>query len=348
MTTEPNKNEDYEIELAERLFDSESFDKESFEKINDLTKSFDTKQIQRIAELQLVHSLLLQLADRDEAVKERRIKNLIHKIDNDNKIPYTFLSIIKPFARYGIAALLIISCAILFVKLSSNTAMASFEKITFALDHAGDRTYFFTIEDTGKDNKTFYNQPNQQTEPGERAELNGATLYLRGSDKYVLFRKTPSGRTVINGSDGQTRWLIRPDRPVLVSNDPQSFRIPMPPELEVILSLDFKTTLQYIRDHYEIKYLKEIYSNQKFDNTRTYLDAHKISNNFQGPKNIEIWSDTQTGLLLRIEFADIHLEGDPSPKKLIIDLIDQTNQSDEWFTRQAHHHADAAVDFVSE
>ncbi|MBN2455324.1 MAG: hypothetical protein JXB29_02115 [Sedimentisphaerales bacterium] len=75
------------------------------------------------------------------------------------------------------------------------------------------------------------------------AGLDGATLYLRGNDKFVLLRHTPSGRTLINGSNGQTRWLIRPDKPVLVSNDPQAFRIPMPPDLEAILSLDLKATL---------------------------------------------------------------------------------------------------------
>jgi outer membrane lipoprotein-sorting protein len=350
MTTEPNNNENYIInELADRLFDSESFDDESFGQINDLKKSFGTEQIQQIAGLQLVHSLLLQLADRDEAAKERRIQNLMHKIDNDNQILQKLFHITKPLVRYGIAALLIISFVILFMKMPANTAMASIEKMAVALDHAGDRTYSITVENSGKDNNSSTEQLREQSEePGERAVLNGATLYLRGSDKFVLFRQTPSGRTVINGSDGQTRWLIRPDRPVLVSNDPQAFRIPMPPELEAILSLDFKATLQHIRNNYKIKILEEVTDDKAQHNSRTYLDASKTSKDFPGPKNIEIWSDTKTGLLLRIEFADIHLESDSSPKRLIIDLINQTKQPDEWFTRQAHQEADAEVDFVSE
>jgi outer membrane lipoprotein-sorting protein len=347
MTTEPDKNENYIDELAERLFDSETLDNEALEQIDDLKKSIGTKHMQQLAGLQLVHSLLLQIADRDESAKERRIHSLMQKVDNKNKVQKNFLQIVKPFIRYGIAAALIITFALLFTKIPANSAMASINKISAALNNAGDRTYLFTVK--GENENISQQQITEQGgEPGERAVLDGAILYLRGIDKFVLFRKTPSGRIVINGSDGQARWLIRPDRPVLVSNDPQAFRIPMPPELEAILSLDFKATLQHICNHYEIKYLQEVKDNRQFNNTRTYLDAHKISKEFKGPKNIEIWSDTQTGLLLRIEFADIHLEGDPSPKRLIIDLIDQTKQLDEWFTRQAHHSADAEVDFVSE
>ena len=190
-------------------------------------------------------------------------------------------------------------------------------------------------------------QPRRR-EPGERAVLDGATFYLRGNDKFVLYRRTPSGKNVINGSDGQTRWHIRPNQPVLVSRDRQAFRIPMPQELAAILSLDLKATLLHIRNHYKVKYLEEITDDQQQDSSWKYLDARKIRHDFPGPKNIEIWADIETGLLRRIEFADIHLQGDPSPKRLIIDLIDQTQLSEDWFTRHAHHPQDAEVIYISE
>jgi hypothetical protein len=350
MTTAPDNHENDSIdELTGRWFDSEPHDAWQAESTGDTGKSLDAKQIRRAADLQLVHSLLLQLADKNDAAKERRIKNLMQKIETGSQISEKFYRIAGPFVRYGIAALLIISFAILFMKLPTNTAMAAIDQMITAIDKAGDRTYSITLRENKKDAQPPPRDRDSQTEPaGERAGLDGATLYLRGSDKFVLYWKTPSGKTVINGSDGQTNWHIRPDKPVLVSNDPQAFRIPMPQELEAILSLDLKATLLHIRNHYKVKYLEDVTDNQEQKSNLKYLDASKISRDFPGPKNIEIWADSQTGLLLRIEFADIHLEGDPSLKRLIIELVNQTPLSDDWFTRQAHHPQDAEVESVSE
>ncbi len=63
---------------------------------------------------------------------------------------------------------------------------------------------------------------------------------------------------------------------------------------------------------------------------------------------IKIWAHQDTGLLRRIEFADIRLQDDPEPKKLILDLVDQKQLPKDWFTHAAHHSADAEVDFLSE
>jgi hypothetical protein len=348
MTTEPDNHENDVIdELTGRWLDYDIEDSGSVESL-EKGRTFDTKQIRKASELQLVHSLLLHLADRDETAKEQRIQKIIQKIGT-SQLSETFYRIARPLIRYGIAALLIISFAILFVKLPTNTAMAAIDQMITAIDKAGDRTYSIKLLEN-RENAPPPHEPDSRPmqHAPERAGLDGATLYLRGSDKFVLFWKTPSGKTVINGSDGQTNWHIRPDKPVLVSNDPQAFRIPMPPELEAILSLDLKATLVHIRDHYKVKYLKDVMDNHENKSNLKYLDASKISRDFQGPKNIEIWADAQTGLLVRIEFADIHLEGDSSPKRLIIELVDQTQQPDNWFTRQAHHPENAQVDFESE
>jgi hypothetical protein len=347
MTAEQDKPENDVIdELMSRWLDAELQDSESAESFENIHKSFDAKQICRASELQLVHSLLLQLADRDEVAKEQRIQNVIHKIDTTNPILGKFYSIVRPLVRYGIAAVLIIVFALVSNKMLTNTAMASIDKIISAIDHAGDRTYSITIEGNRGDSRPppprDDQYPEQRREPGERAGLDGATLYLRGSDKFVMYQKTPSGRTVMSGSDGQTRWLIRPNKPVLVSTNPEAFRVPMPPDLAAILSLDLKATLLHIRDNYKVKYLKNVASGKK------YLDASKINRDFPGPKNIEIWADSETGLLLRIEFADIRMEDEPSLKRVIIELADQKQLPDDWFTLKAHQPADAKVDFISE
>jgi len=340
MNQQPNHPEDTPLdERISQSLDSESADVESPGPLN-------AEQGRRAAGLCLVHSLLVQLADRDMPAKEHRIRRLMRRIDAEHR----WRRFVRPLVRYGVAAVLILSAVSLYLNLPTNTAMASMDKMITAMDSSGDRTYMIRVEGTPGDNAPPPPgaPPDRRRETGQRAGLDGATLYLRGGDKFVLIRPTPSGRPVINGCDGQTRWLIRPDKPVLVSNDPQAFRIPMPKDLEAILTLDLKSTLLQIRDHYRVKFIDEARDDRTPNRSWIYLDADRRSRDFPGPKNIELWADADTDILQRIEFADIHLQGDPAPKRLILELVGQNPLADNWFTRQAHHPQDAPVDFVSD
>jgi outer membrane lipoprotein-sorting protein len=330
MTTQPS-NHGYDAdELVSELLDGEP----GARPLRDAMEALDGQQLRRAADLQLVHSLLVQMGRDNEVARERRVRRALDSIAGPQLRRF-----IQPALRYGIAAMLAIAAVVFFVRMPATTsAMAAVDQMIAAIDRAGDRTYSITVEGP---------QPPAGREPGERAGLDGATLYLRSSDRFVLVRKTPSGKDLINGSDGQTRWLVRPNKPVLVSSDPQAFRIPMPPELAEILSLDLKSTLVHIRDHYTVKYLAGAPASQPTGRPLKYLDAVKTSRHFREPQNIEIWADAETGMLVRMEFAGIHLQGDPTPRRLIIDLKDQTQLPDAWFTHQAHHAEDAEVDFLT-
>ncbi len=328
-----NPEKDFVDELTSQWFDSESLDSKVDELPKKTDETFTAEQLKRANELRLVHSLLLQLADREAAAKEHRVQRVMQNIDDAKQMPEMFRRIAQPFIRYGIAAMIIIAAAILFTKMPSNTAVAAIDQIIVAIDQAKDRTYAlsFEREDRRQD------RPPMPRGKDRRSDLDGATLYLRGSNQHVLYRSTASGKFLINGSDGVTSWLIRPDKPLLTSSDPQAFPIPIPDELANIFSLDLKSTLLHIREHYTIKHLEEVVDEKQSNEMLHYLDARKITREFEGPKNIEIWANAQTGLLLRIEFAKIHLQDDPHPKRLIIDLIDQEQLSDDWFTHQAHY-----------
>jgi hypothetical protein len=349
MTTEPNNSErDVVDELTSQWFDPDPGESRAMASSGNMRKSLNRAQVRRMADLQLVHSLLLHLADRDEVGKECQVRTVMERINTSAgehpTISNRLHKFVRPLLRYGVAAMVVISCAILYWQLPTNSAAAAVDRMIAAIDSAADRTYSITVRDMRPDSAP--GQPGPQTP--ERAGLDGATLYLRGSDKFVLFRRTPSGKTLVNGSDGQTRWMVRPNKPVVVSENPGAFRIPMPPELAEILSLDLKETLLHIRDHYRVTYVEDAADNQNPVGSRRHLDARKLSRDIPGPKNIGLWADAQTGLLLRIEFTDIHLQGDPAPKRMTIDLVDQKPLPADWFTHQAHHAQDAEVGFVSE
>lgn len=292
-------------------------------------------QVRRAADLQLVHSLLVHMAQRDESAAQARVQAVLHGIDAMGRPTARLARLTRSFAPYALAAMLALACIAFFMQMQTNTAAAAVDRMIAAFDRAGDRTYQLTLRDAGKGGRP------EPAGPGERAQLDGATLYLRGSDKFVLSRLTPSGKTVINGSDGRTRWLIRPDKPVLISTDPQAFRIPMPPDLAQILSLDLKETLVHIRDNYRVAYV-----DSAGQNAPTHIEATKTAKGIPGPKNIRISADAG-GLLTEVEFIGIHLQGDQTPRNLTIRLSDQKQLSDDWFTHQAHHPADAEVDSVT-
>jgi len=358
MTTEPNESENNLVDRATNQFlDAEPGEFGFSESEIDMSESLDSKQLRHAANFQLEHAMLMHLADNEDA-RQRRINKLIQSVRTDKekqasekeaspRKPHQFVSQV---VRWGIAATIVISLIISLVSLPSNKAMATIDQMIAAIENAGDRTYAIIVKDqkTGRRERETGRFTSMKMYRQERAGFDGATLYLRGRDKYVLYRYTPSGKTIINGSDGQTNWLIRPNRPVLVSNNPQAFRIPMPEDLASLLTLDFSDTLQQIREHYKIKYLGIVPVEQDQGTSWAYLDARQQKRKFRGPRVIRTWAHPDTGLLRRIEFADIHLQDNPEPKKLIFDLMDQKQLAENWFTHTAHHSEDAEVDFLVE
>jgi len=359
MTTESNESENDPVDrLSNQWLDTEPGDSESGESVTDASESLGRKQLCRAADIQLLHAMLTGLAEDSETARQHRVDKLMRSIVSDidkvagkqAKIPREPRRYVSPAIRWGTAAMIIIGITIVLTSLPPNKAMAIIEQMISAIEDAGDRTYSIIVRDqkTGKREQEPGRFAVQRRNRPERAFFDGAKLYLRGRYNYVLYCYTRSGQTVVNGSDGQRNWLIRPKRAVLVSSDPRAFRIPIPEDLADLLTLDFGETLQRIRERYKIKYLGTVPVEQDPDTSWAYLHATRPNRRFRGPRVIRIWAHPDTGLLRRIEFADVRLQGYAEPKKLIFDLIDQKQLPNEWFTHSAHHPADAEVDSLSE
>ena len=359
MTTEPNESENRLVDrLSNRWLDAEPGDSEFYESAMNASESLNSEQLCRAADVQLIHAMLTGLAENNEDARQRRVNKLMQSIRADKKetawekatSPQKPRRYVGPAIRWGTAAMIIVGITILLTSLPSNKAMATIDQMISAIENAGDRTYSLVVRDqrTGIRDRGRGRSAVERGSRQERAVLDGAKLYLQGRGKYVLYRHTPSGQTVVNGGDGLTNWLIQPRRAVLVSNNPQAFRIPMPGDLASLLTLDFADTLQQIRERYRIKYLGTVPVEQGQEASWAYLHATRQDRRFKGPRVIRIWAHPDTGLLRRIEFADIRLQGDTEPKKLILDLLDQKQLPSVWFTHSAHHPADAEVDFLSE
>jgi len=359
MTTESNESENRLVDqLSNQWLDTEPGGSEFHVSAMNVSESLNSKQLQRATDVQLIHAMLTSLAEDNEDTRQYRVNKLMQSIRADRKrihgkqltSPKKPRRYVGPAIRLGTAAMIIIGITILLTSLPPNKAMATIDQMISAIENAGDRTYSVVVRDqrTGRRERAAAISAVERRNHPERAVLDGAKLYLRGRDNYVLYRYTRSGQTVVNGSDGKSNWLIRPKRTVLVSSAPQAFRIPMPEDLADLLTLDFGETLQRIRERYKIKYLGTVPVEQDQDTSWAYLHATQRNRRFRGPRVIRIWAHPDTGLLRRIEFADVRLQGYAEPKKLIFDLIDQKQLPNDWFTHSAHHPVGAKVDSLSE
>ena len=359
MTTESNESQNRLVDrLSNQWLDTEPGDAEFYVSAVNASESLNHEQLHRAADVQLIHAVLTSLAENSEDARQHRVNRLMQSIRaareeiSREKLtsPRKPRRYVGPAIRWGTAAMIIIGITIVLTSLPPNKAMATIDQMISAIEDAGDRTYSIIVRDqkTGRREQEPGRFAAQRRNRPERAVFDGAKLYLRGRNNYVLYRYTPSGQTVVNGSNGQTNWLIRPRREVLISSNPQAFRIPMPVDLADLLTLDFGETLQRIRERYKIKYLGTVPVEQDQHASWAYLHATLQKHRSRGPRVIRIWAHPDTGLLRRIEFADIQLQGDSKPKKLIFDLVDQKQLPDDWFTHSAHHPADVEVDSLSE
>ena len=213
-----------------------------------------------------------------------------------------------------------------------------------AVDQAGDRTYAIRMWQQRPGTRRDRRRHAGEMSDTRKASLDGATLYLRGRDMFVLARPTSTGRTVLNGFDGRQSWLIRPKKPVLVSDDPNRFRIPMPEELAAVLSLDIISTLECIRDGYDVEHLGTDLIGASAERACTRLRAIKRDRRIRGPKVIELWSHPDSGLLRRIVFEDVKVQGRATPRHLAIDLVSEKPLPRDWFKHLTHHALDVVVE----
>jgi hypothetical protein len=316
------------------------------------------------AEQQLVHALLLQLGNREVAQRQTRISRVvqaIRQIQADAAAAET--SIVEPIAKYrgrfrawagwAVAASLLFAVASWLYITGSNTAMAALDRVVQALDDPIDRTYEITIEpvDEGALRKPDAERsghardvvPPEDRRPG----LNGAILYVHGRNQFVVRRSTPNGEPVVNGSNGHENWLIRPQRPVLVSSTPGAFRIPMPENLATVPLVDIGATLAGLRHAYQVVELPaEKLTND--DPTRwRHLQARKIDSATKGPKVVSIWFHPTTNLIGRIQFEQMHLQGRPEPRWMTIALVARQPLPANWFDHEAHHSPDLPIEHVA-
>ncbi len=318
----------------------------------------DDRASRQAPDQQLVHALLLHLSLGEAAGRPARIDRALGAIrqaapQGPLRPPQAAEEVGRPrrrarsLIRWAVAASLLVGVATwYYIISSSNSALAALDGVVRAMDDPADRTYEIWVDPVDRP------APRQSgSRPGRgpdslppedrRPGLDGAVLYVRG-DQFVLYRSAPGGKLVINGSNGREHWLVRPDRPVLVSSSPGAFRIPMPEDLATVPFVDIRASLAMLRRGYQIEELPAEQLGTDDPTLWRHLRARKIDRKAQGPNAISIWFHPETNIVGQIRFEQMHMQGRPEPRCMTITLTSRAPLPADWFDHQAHHAPDAS------
>lgn len=201
----------------------------------------------------------------------------------------------------------------------------------------GDRLYRIDVEQVVLPSKKQMDKYDRTRPP--KPTLEGAKLYVRGLDQFVLMRFVDDALRFVTGSDGQIGWAIAPSGPVRISSDTQRFNRDLPGHEHSIPLGNLSQGLEQIQKAYAVQIVAAA-SNEQFEEQEAMLIATKKSGE-RGPKRIEIQYGKQSGRIAQIRFVEMPY----GPERLTVrlTLLDELSLPDNFFSHAYHHPSDQDV-----
>ena len=142
---------------------------------------------------------------------------------------------------------------------------------------------------------------------GRKPGIDGAELYIRGLDQFVLVRHFGNGTDFVTGSDGTIGWAIAPKGPVHLSHDTRRFRRAVPGEHEELPFADLQAGLIELRRSYNLT-LASIDSSDGQSKGESEIVAIKKPGRRPGPERVVI-RFAAAGVAHRIELFGLPPDG---------------------------------------
>jgi hypothetical protein len=179
--------------------------------------------------------------------------------------------------------------------------------------------------------------PGTEPKNDRQPPIDGATLYVRSPDRYVLVRTYPDGRRFLTGSDGQTSWAVPPDGPVRVSHDAERFRGPVPGHQHGLPFVDVRGDLNAFRSSYELAGPR-----LKAGGMRTIAGTRKRGV-ARGPRSFEMTYDPVSGTIRQMIFDGLP-QARGGPRRVAVELTDSSPLPERFFGHEFHHEIDRQVE----
>jgi hypothetical protein len=201
----------------------------------------------------------------------------------------------------------------------------------------GDRLYRVDVEQAVLPNKKQIEQHDERRPP--KPSLEGAKLYVRGTDEFVLMRFLQDGTPFVTGSDGQVGWAIAPNGPVRVSQDKQRFNRDLPGHEHSIPLSNLSQGLTQIQKAYHVQIIPSSPGDAGDEQDAVLVATKKRGQ--RGPRRIEIQYASNSGRIAQMRF--IEMPYGPERLTVRLTLIDELTLPESFFHHSDHHSSNQQV-----
>lgn len=253
----------------------------------------------------------------------------------------------RSFAMASIACAILLAVSLLWQAVdapSASAAMIELNRIIEANNSLRDRTFLISVHAAVIPPKhQDPNSPERRRPP--KPSLDGAVLDVRGSDQFVLKRKTAQGELFVTGSNGTTSWAVRPDGPVRYSNDPTEFARDLPGHEDGLPINNLHDGLETLRTAYDVELLpREDSQSAAGQDAEAYRQMVAVKKpGFRGAARVEIRYAESSGNIAEMRFYEMAYG--PQQITLTMTAIDQRPLPDIHFDHSSHHGPQRAVEF---
>ena len=240
------------------------------------------------------------------------------------------------------AAVVLIAAGILWhggTSRSASGAVVALDRMIEVAGQAVDRVYRIRVTDPGPDGAR---PPVFSGAKGRKPGIDGARLYVRGPEQFVLVRQFGNGTEFVTGSDGTVGWAIPPKGPIHLSRDTRRFRRAVPGEHEEIPFTDLQAGFAELRRSYELT-LDPANPADGESNDQAKLVAVKKPGRWPGAERIVVDFDA-AGVAHRVELSGLPPD-EMRARTVVLELLEHRNLGSDFFKHESHHLADRPIDW---
>jgi len=240
----------------------------------------------------------------------------------------------------GLAAALLLPLAL--VRSAPATAAAALDRVARA-SAVGDREYVVRVVDHGPGGPSVVDSETGGRKPG----VDGARLFVRGGDQFVLDRGFGDGTRFVNGSDGSVGWSVPPTGHVHLSHDVRRFRRGVPGEGLDIPFIALSENLLRLGRGYGLRL------EATGVDGASVLVAERLDRRRRGPARVTIrFAADGTPLLIDLEglragleWADDATDAAEGPDHVALELVSRAELDAAFFDHASHHAPDRPTDW---
>jgi len=221
------------------------------------------------------------------------------------------------------------------------SAVTELNRLISAQETGLDKTYSIAVEDVPSSRRPRRRLAEDGRPP--KPPLDGAVLYVRHGNQFVLIRPMPGDQQFITGSNGSTSWAVRPDGPVRVSTDVTRFNRDLPGHEHDIPLMQIEQSLEHLRRAYDVQLLPvETVEDAADGELPTRLLVAVKKHGHRGPQRIEITYAVQAGQIRQLRF--IEMPYGPVHLTVRLTLEEEQDLGPAFFDHLAHHSSDRTVE----